>query len=228
MRYFTKTEIFLWCGSVLLILTTFYIFDRVNYLSLTASLIGVTSLILGAKGNPLAQVLMIVFSLLYSWISYGFRYYGEMITYCGMTLPMAVLSLISWVRNPCEDNPAEVKIRKLQKKDLGIIFLLTVLVTAVFYMILRYFHTVNLIWSTISVTTSFLAVCLTYLRSPWFAAAYACNDFVLILLWLNASLKDRSYSSVLVCFFVFFINDVYGFLNWKRMEQRQSFSQKSA
>ncbi len=43
---------------------------------------------------------MIIFSLLYGIISYTFSYYGEMITYLGMTMPMAVFALISWLRNP--------------------------------------------------------------------------------------------------------------------------------
>ena len=88
--YFRKEEIILWCASAGLIFLAFILFDRENYLTVTASLIGVTSLIFNAKGNPLGQLLMVVFSLLYGVISYSFAYYGEMITYLGMTMPMAV------------------------------------------------------------------------------------------------------------------------------------------
>lgn len=59
-EYFTKTELTLWGLSVLLILTGFVCFDRVNYLTLIASLIGATSLIFIAKGNPVGQALTIV------------------------------------------------------------------------------------------------------------------------------------------------------------------------
>ena len=89
--YFSRCEIALWLSSVLFVMTAFFAFDRTNYLSLVASLIGVTSLIFNAKGNPIGQVLMIVFSLLYGIISYSFCYYGEMFTYIGMTMPMASL-----------------------------------------------------------------------------------------------------------------------------------------
>ena len=74
--YFTKTELALWLGSIVLILTAFYLFDRESYLTMIASLIGVTSLIFAAKGNPVSQVLMIVFSILYGIISFSFAYYG--------------------------------------------------------------------------------------------------------------------------------------------------------
>ena len=106
-KYFSKTEIVLWCSSVVLIVLSFLIFDRENYLSLVASLIGVTSLIYSAKGNPFGQLLMVIFSLLYGIISFTFAYYGEMITYLGMTMPMAIFALIAWLKNPYKNNKAD-------------------------------------------------------------------------------------------------------------------------
>ena len=115
-HYFKKREIALWLGSAVVIILSFCFFDRSNYLTLIASLIGVTSLIFCAKGNPVGQILMIVFSILYGIISYGFAYYGEMITYVGMTMPMAVFSLISWLRNPFGKSKLEVKVNNIKKR----------------------------------------------------------------------------------------------------------------
>ena len=220
--YFRKEEIILWCASAGLIFLAFVLFDRENYLTVTASLIGVTSLIFNAKGNPVGQLLMVVFSLLYGVISYSFAYYGEMITYLGMTMPMAVAAWISWIKNPYEAGRAEVRVGHMKKQDVLVMSLLTVLVTAAFYFVLAYFHTANLIPSTISVTTSFLAVYLTIKRSPYYALAYAANDIVLIILWSLASVKEIRYLSVVVCFAAFFANDIYGFVSWRRMEKRQN------
>ena len=75
--------------------------------------------------------------------------------------------------------------------------------------------------STLSVTTSFVAVYLTFRRSPYFALAYAANDIVLIVLWVLASISDVRYVSVIVCFIAFLVNDIYGFINWHRMKIRQ-------
>ena len=79
--YFSKEELALWFLSMLAIIIAFCLFDQSNYLTLIASLIGVTSLIFNAKGNPFGQFLMIIFSLLYGIISFTFSYYGEMLTY---------------------------------------------------------------------------------------------------------------------------------------------------
>ena len=191
-------------------------------MTLLASLIGVTSLIFNAKGNPFGQVLMVLFSLLYGIISFSFAYYGEMITYLGMTMPMAILALISWMRNPFNGNRAEVKVNNINKREVVLMVMITIVVTVVFYFILDKFHTANIVPSTLSVTTSFFAVYLTFRRSPYFALAYAANDIVLIILWILASMHDIRYISVVVCFVAFLFNDIYGFLSWRKMEKRQA------
>lgn len=222
MKYFTLGEIILWSVSVVLIILSFSLFDRENYLTLIASLVGVTSLIFNAKGNPIGQLLMVIFSLLYGIISFSFAYYGEMLTYLGMTMPMAIFALIAWLKNPYNGNKSQVKVNTISKKEIALMLLLSVVVTSVFYFVLEYFNTANIVPSTISVTTSFLAVYLTFRRSPYFALAYAANDVVLIVLWVLASIADTRYISVVVCFVAFLFNDIYGFLSWQRMKKKQT------
>lgn len=220
--YFTKGEKILWLLSVVGIVAAFFTFDRENYITLTASLIGVTSLIFNAKGNPIGQFLMIVFSMLYGFISYTFSYFGEMATYLGMTAPMALVAFISWLQNPYKGNKLQVQVNRISKNEYIFMWIAGIIVTIIFYFILDKFNTANIIPSTISVTTSFVAVYLTFKRSPFYAVGYAANDVVLIILWILASLEDISYVSVIVCFVAFLINDIYGFINWREIEKRQS------
>ncbi len=220
--YFSKGELALWGVSVSFILLSFFAFNKESHLTLAASVIGVTSLIFNAKGNPFGQALMVVFSVLYGIISFSFSYYGEMITYLGMTMPIAVLALISWVRNPSKKGKSEVKVNRISKGETVFMFVLTAAVTAGFFFVLKAFCTANLFFSTVSVTTSFLAVYLTFRRSRFFALAYAANDVVLIILWTLAALSDISYMSVIICFSVFLVNDIYGFVNWSKMKRKFS------
>jgi len=221
-NYFTKLEKGLWITSISAIILSFLLFDSSNYLTLIASLIGATSLIFCAKGNPIGQILIIIFSIIYGIISYSFSYYGEMITYIGMTMPMAILALISWLKNPYKGNISEVEVNNIGKKETIFACFLTLIVTIIFYFILGALNTSNLIPSTFSVTTSFIAVYYTFRRSPYYALLYAGNDIVLIILWTLASFEDTKYISVVVCFIAFLVNDIYGFINWRRMEKRQA------
>lgn len=222
LNYFTRGEKALWLASAALIVGSYCIFDRENHMTLLASLTGVTSLIFSAKGNPIGQLLMVLFSLVYGVVSYACAYYGEMATYLGMTMPMAVFALIAWLRNPYQGNRAEVRVNAISARETAFMGILTLVVTVLFWFLLDRLGTANLAPSTLSVSTSFAAVYLTFRRSPFFALAYAANDTVLIVLWCLACAEDMKYVSMVVCFAAFFVNDLYGFACWRRMARRQA------
>ena len=216
----TKFELGLWIFSLVAVSICFIAMPQKNWLTLIGSLIGVTSLIFCAKGMIIGPILTVVFSIFYGIISYFFRYYGEMITYLLMTTPMAIASIISWLKNPYHQSN-RVKVGRVTPSSITLVVILTAAVTVAFYFILRALDTTNLIISTISVTTSFLACSFVLLRSPYYALAYALNDVVLIIMWIAASVVTPSYVPIVACFAVFLINDVYGFINWQKMKKEQ-------
>lgn len=217
IKSLTKKEWILWIGSLAIVILSNLLSTDIDVLTLVSACVGITSLIFAAKGNVWAQILMVVFSILYGLISWQFRYWGEMITYIGMTMPMAVWSTITWIKNPSESGQ-EVAIQKLTRKHVAGIAATGVIVTAVFYMILKALDTPNILFSTISITTSFLAASLTMLRSSYYALGYASNDIILIVMWVLASIENPAYIPVVVNFIIFFFNDMYGFVSWKRRE----------
>lgn len=222
LNYFSLFEYLLYFGSLLLILTSFFVFENTEYSYLVGSIIGITALIFLAKGNPIGQALTIVFSIFYGFISYSFSYYGEMFTYLLMTLPVAVISLIEWLKNPFKGNIAEVEIVSLKKKDYVKIILLGITVSIVFYFVLKWFNTPNLLVSTFSVLTSFIASFLAFKRNRFYAVAYAFNDIVLIILWVLATITDINYMPIIFCFAAFLLSDLYGFVSWTKIEKKQN------
>lgn len=215
---FEKKDWVLWIVSLVLVFLSNVLSPQFDMLITIAALIGVTSLILGAKGSVWAQIFVIVFSLLYGVISFRFCYWGEMITYLGMTMPMAIWGAIVWLRNPSA-NPGEVAISPMTIKKWIVLIILSVVVTALFFYILRYYNTPNILVSTVSVTTSFMAASLGLLRSSYFPLLYASNDLVLIVLWVMATMEDPIYFPVIINFAIFFVNDFYGFLSWRKREK---------
>lgn len=211
----------LWGASVIMIIASAVVSGRPDWLSVIGSLIGVTALIFVAKGDVLGQILTIVFSIFYGIVSISFQYYGEMITYMFMTAPIALLSVVSWIRHPYKGKQTEVEVHHLSVKEGVIITVLSIIVTGIFFFVLRALGNNNLVFSTISITTSFLASALMFRRSSYYALAYGANDIVLIVLWVMASIEDKSYIPMIVCFSMFLLNDLYGFFNWSRMKKRQ-------
>lgn len=219
-RDLTKFEWRLWLTSVVVVITSYLAVGGEGLLNMIASLIGVTALIFIAKGYVTGQMLTVIFAIFYGIVSFYFRYYGEMITYLCMTAPIAVISIISWVRHPYKDTK-EVEVAHVTKKQVLVMIILTIMVTTVFYYILDFLGNANLIFSTISITTSFVACYLAFLRSPYYALGYATNDVVLIILWGMATMEERSYLPMVICFVMFFVNDIYGYYNWKKIRKRQ-------
>lgn len=98
----TRFERMLWMSSMVVVALSYLLSPQGDVLSLAASLVGVTSLIFIAKGYVIGQVLVVVFAILYGIASYHQRFYGEVITYLGMTGPIAVAAIVSWLRHPFE------------------------------------------------------------------------------------------------------------------------------
>ncbi len=217
IKNFTKREWILWLGSLATIFIANMFSESFDMLTFLASGIGVTSLVFAAVGNVWSQILMIVFSILYGIISMQFHYWGEMFTYLGMTMPMAIWSTITWLKNPSEGGN-EVEIRKITKQNIVWILMSCIIVTFLFSMILLKLNTPNLLFSIISIATSFLAATLTMLRSSYYALGYAANDVVLVIMWTLAAIENPVYISVIVIFIIFFFNDMYGFISWKKRE----------
>ncbi len=219
--YFNKYDVCLFLISFIILTTVFIVFDRTNYFTLIMSILSVIMLILIAKGNVIGEILSVGFCTFYAVVSHKNKYYGELITYLFMTMPMAILSIFSWLKNPYEKNKFQVKVNKITFKEIFFMLLLTVVVTWIFYFILKYFDTANLFFSTLSISTSFIAVYLTFRRSEYYALGYALNDIILIVLWSLATANDIQNVLLVACFVVFFINDLYGFISWSNMKKSQ-------
>ena len=213
----------LWSVSVVTVIVSFIISGKGALLEMIASVIGVTALIFVAKGMIIGQAMTVLFSIFYGIISLHFHYWGEMITYLCMSAPISFIATIEWIRHPYK-NTDVVEVSRVSKKQIFLMSALAVVVTGVFYVLLKAFDTPNLFFSTISITTSFTASYLTFLRSPYYGVGYALNDVVLIVLWTLASIQDISYLPMVACFVMFLVNDVYGFINWRRIKREQKIN----
>lgn len=223
-RDLKKREWILWILSLFAVLSSNILTGTLDPVILLATAIGVTALIFIARGDVWGQILGVLFSLLYAVASFRYHYYGEVITYLCMSMPISAASVVTWLKNPFEAEKNEVKIRRLSARVVLLLVGVTVVVTVVFYFLLGALGTENLAVSTISVATSFLAASLLMLRNSYYAVAYGANDVILIILWVLASIEDVSYLPMVVCFLAFLVNDTYAFVSWKRRERSQGLS----
>lgn len=222
LKYFTITEWILWLTSITVITVGFAVGSERSVLSYLSSLAGVTCVIVNAKGNVLGQAVSIVFAVLYAIYAYQQRYFGEMLIYICLMLPIHIASIISWMRNKFNGNAHEVKINSLSPLEYALTALGAAATTVAFYFILQALNTDNLIVSTISLTTSITAAYLMLRRCEFFSLCFIVNDIVLIVLWsMKLTTAGTSVLPSVIAFSMFLINDAYCFISWQRIKRRQ-------
>lgn len=218
---FNIFDIILWSASVIAVVLAFSLSPSRDWLTLTSSLTGVTALLFIVKGHVAGQILTVLFAVFYGVVSYFFKYYGEMITYLGMSAPAAVAATVSWLKHPYRSS-SQVEVGALTKSKVTALAIIAAAGTTAFYFILKACGTANLAVSTVSVTTSIIAASFVFFRVPLYGLAYACNDIVLIIMWILATVANTAYTPMVICFSLFFVYDIYGFVNWTFMRKTQS------
>jgi nicotinamide mononucleotide transporter PnuC len=217
----TKFEVIFLIVSLCAITICFLFNKDKNIISLITSLLGVFVVLTGAKGLIVSPFINIFYNILYIIISLSQKYYGEVLIYVFLMMPLHITTIISWIKNKSNKNSNIVSINKLNKKEYMVLGLVTVLVTFMFYYILKLLNTNELMISTISLTASLVASYLMLRRSSNYAIAFVINDVILITLWGIACFNDIALLPMVVTFMVFFVNDIYGFISWKKREKEQ-------
>ena len=149
-----------------------------------------------------AQILTVAFRPSFTASSpFFFRYYGEMITYLCMTSPIAIMTVVSWLRHPFQQS-AEVEVHHITRRQCTVMVVSAALVTGCFYFILRALGNANL-FSVPSPSPPALWPPISHCTAAPLRPGYAANDVVLIVLWVLAAIQDRSYLPMVLCFVMF-------------------------
>lgn len=223
VTYFTPLEWALLLGGIATVIVGFCLGEDKNILSLVSSVFGIACIMYNAKGNVAGQFLSIAFALTYAALAYTKRYYGEMIIYLALMLPIHIASIVIWLKHKnTRSERHEVVINSLSAKEYAVSAVVGCALTAGFYFLLRFLNTDNLAISTVSLITSLAAAYLMLRRTEYFALCFVLNDVVLIALWALKMYSDGiSVLPSVLSFAVFLMTDFYEFVNWKRMKRRQ-------
>ena len=225
-KKFNLKNIITWQEAILLIielaipLILYFIFKCDDYQNLLGAQLGIISIFFLAKASLIGIVLSLLFSLFYAITSLNFQYYGEAIIYFAFMIPLGIISGVIWFINRFKGT-TEVAILSTKKIDFIIGPIASVTLTFGLFWLLRYLGTENIITSTLSLFTSFLALYFQIKRSRFTQLFYAANDIVLITLWILATIEDISYVPIVSCFAFLLVNDLYGFFNWSKIKKRQ-------
>ena len=213
-------ELFLLICSPIAVLTAGIVFDG-DWLTVVTSIVGIFCALFLAKGLAFGQFLGVAIAILYSIVSFKNGFYGEVLIYTFISLPMYIWGVIAWLRhkNP-KTQTVEINIIKLQ--EWIIVGICAVVIFIGFYFMLKAFNTKELIVSTLSVVDNIFAHYLLIRRSKYGFVSYIVNDLILIILW-GIPIIQGSFMliAMLINPIVNLINDTYGFVNWTKTQKKQ-------
>ena len=216
----TNFEKVLLFGSIIIVVLVGILFKS-DLLTISCSIVGIITALLLAKGKNLGQVFGLLITILYSIVSFKNKYYGEVLIYSLLMLPMYIIGIITWINHKNEKTNS-VEINSINKKEWVIVSIVFVGVFICIYYLLKAFNTNELVVSTISVLASLFAVYLQIRRSKYSFSFYMVNDIILMFLW-GIPVVRGSYIlfPMLLNPTINLINDAYGFYNWKKTEKIQ-------
>lgn len=191
-------------------------------LAIILSTASIITAMLQAKGKIASQFTSIFVCLLYSYISYINKYYGEVIFYMIIMLPMSIGAIISWLTHK-SDKTNSVEVNEIKLREWILIIIVSILAFIGLYNLLEVFDTSELLISTFSMIASSLAVYLLVRRSKYSFIFYILNDIILIILWGVPLISGNLlFVPLVIEQFVLLISDSYGTFNWNKMEKEQS------
>lgn len=213
----TKFEIGLLFLSIIVVIIS-GIFAKSNLLTILCSITGILCALTQAKGKVISQFIGLILVGLYSVLSFQNRYYGEVLIYIFIMLPLFIGGIISWIKNVNKETDT---VNKNELKGIEWI-VLTIVASVTFvglYYLLKYFNTSQLFVSTLSMVTSLFATYLVARRSKFGFLFYMGNDIIMLILWgLPVVLGNLDLIPMMVNPVINFINDTYGWRSWNKRE----------
>ncbi len=216
----TKFEIILLGVSLITIMIAGIICNSA-LLTIICSITGILCALTQAKGKIISQFIGLLLVVLYSILSFQNKFYGEVLIYIFIMLPLFVSGIISWIKNLNKETNT-VNENVLSKKEWIILTIISIILFIGLYSLLKYFNTSQLFVSTLSMVTSLFATYLVARRSKYGFLFYMGNDIILFVLWgLPVIQGNLLLIPMLVNPIINFINDSYGWQSWNKREKNK-------
>lgn len=220
-KEWTKFEVMMFISSIVIVIVA-GILCTSNWLTIICSITGIMCALTQAKGKLISQFIGIILVVLYSILSFQNKYYGEVLIYIFIMLPLFISGIVSWFKNMNKETKT-VKENNITRKEWTILTIISTVLFVILYYLLKYFNTSQLIISTLSMVTSLFATYLVARRSKYGFLFYMGNDVILLILWGFPVIQGAwILVPMLVNPIINFINDTYAWTSWNKREKIKS------
>lgn len=190
---------------------------------LIASLTGMICVVLVAKAKISNYYFGIVNVVLYAYIAWQSKYYGEVMLNVIYFLPMQFVGLYCWNKH-CNVTKTkdDVKVSNLSTKERIYWSLISVVGIVAYGLFLKYLQgTLPFIDST-STVLSVIAMFLMVKRVTEQWLLWIAIDVVSIYMWFYILAQGGNEISMLIMWSAFLVNAIYGYFNWRKLGKIQN------
>ena len=194
------------------------IYSKEGILGFTASITGMLSVILVAKGKISNYYFGIINVVIYGFISYNSKYYGEAMLNILYFLPMQIIGFMMWRRNNVNiDESKEVKAERMTAKEIILWSVLSGIAVIVYGIILKKLNNTLPMADSFTTVLSVTAMILMVKRYIEQWIVWIMIDIVAIYMWLFI----KSDYNITIMWTAYLVNAVYGLYNWAKLYRRE-------
>ena len=218
-----KLNLFEWIlitGIITLNIILFIITKEINLIGMIASITGVISAVITAKGHISCYYWTIINIFAYGVVCFQTKIYGEVILDIIYHLPMQFVGIYIWKKHTNKDNI--VKTRGMKIKQIAFVTLISIVGILGFGMFLKLINGYLPFFDSAVNVLVIVAVYLSVKRFKEVWIIYIAVNIISICMWTIALIDNELNSLVMILMFVFYLaNAVYGYINWTKLERNQ-------
>jgi len=213
-------EIVLISSVIILNIIDCHVKSNINYLGILTSIIGVVSVVLAAKGHLLNFGFGTIKFMLYSYICYQSKFYGEVMLNLGFYFPMQIAGFYFWKKHVTSKTENIIKTHGLTNLQRIVILTSVILLTALYAYFLEYIGGKSPVLDSATTVVAIVTMILAILRykEQWYL--WILVNIATVVLWITSLESPTEYSFIMIGMrSLYFINSVYGAYNWNRLDK---------
>jgi nicotinamide mononucleotide transporter len=179
---------------------------------ITAAVTGIFYTLLAGKGKISCYLFGIVNSLLYGWLSFEQKLYGEVMLNWGWYFPMMFAGLFFWRKNLGEQQI--IRKTKLSTREKIVFYLLTLIGITVYAVILHYMKDSQPLIDSATTVLSVTAMILTVKRCANQWLMWTIVNILSVWMWFRVFQLNGESAALLAMWFIALANGIIFWVQW--------------
>lgn len=226
LRFFSPYEWFLLITIITLNFVVFFITGEWDVLSAIATISGVLCVVLVAKGHISNYIFGLIQVSLYTYLSWGVGYWGEVALNGLYYVPMQFIGFFTWRKRTQEGSRTRVKAKNLTTRQRIALFILCTVLTVLGGLILKHYGDPA---PFLDSTTTFLSVVAMFLMIKTYSEQWylwITVNVATIIMWSMAYIREEQASHLIIAFMwcVYLLNSIHGLIGWKKAAKTASLT----